>query len=1562
MNLTVRINGKEYRNECVQGVTFSEEYNETLDSGSIRLTHILKLKNLRPYDDVYIYDSKFDEYSFKNHLVENQDPSVVSFNDQVLKWKKGGNLHNGIIYDENGEYVSGQPFYRHLLIDQFAENVIKLGDGKDDSNPSIYSYFIELFSETKRLETIQLPNVKVTQPLVFSQKKTIAEYLQKYINQYSPKVYVANSNGRYEEGKKYILDPNITAVGSKHKLANTICPDFAKQNANLRDVLSTLMITCDMIPYVKDDVVYAKDISSTTGSFDIAKMQEDGKINFINGSMQSTDYYNTLRREYGNAISEEGTTNFIEQLGFRSPDKAIMALSDIELTLSHPIYKMKKIYMCYYKRADIAIGNIINKKVALFIKQDITPLIKLDSEWQVLNQDWRNLNNVTNIEELSKYKLATIPYSIGSKKIGGWGFSYTEYDDSHITIFKNERTYLQNILIALDNFTPYGINDEKYYIEEYLKKYHDTYRNYTVDDCNIAISTISDNNLNLNEIITPVGISVEGPVKLKGLTFEIEYTGFYSGAIKQNKLVFDKELCQNDNVGTSLTILEKDGEHQKSKIDRIGNKQFSFKGRYSDVKEVLDLGNTTSIDDDENIIIYRRQYNIFNNMVEANYAAIQNYVLKNYFTSVYAKYRTYQLMPPAESLKRADNIQDYFIFSTKEKYYSKNTIGVESIKKLFSAWVNNDGNLKKEDINVCIFNNRGQSVFLPIMSFVSGGSFCLNFLMPDNISGGDYVTQWVSDYKPLVLSPSNEEDYVKGMQQQWISLVDSNETGKIEQATIQLENRHKLGDNAVKLTPENSNEDTVNAIDTDFLVLAGDLPKRNHQREERSGFENNFNITQTIKFEKENSEVLDVTYQITPISIDEDFKFSDWMLKLSDMLGQYPKYKEEYEEKQYNLTILISGYDMFIPLELKENQEFISKFSGKTITPNIGYTYVFDTGLIGESGSDNIGLRAKKIQIDSYNNKIILLEAEDSTLNGGAYFKSGVSNKFELSYVSSYPRTGGDSLTYMGKAYREGYYLKLDTNIARESYSLAYYMQDLHRNSYFGNTGGDHLHNAYSTYRLLGDSQPTLKTKQNLFVRLLDEEMPKDIATQTYDFGDEDFEKTLFPVAPSNVIDIYAYYPDSQSTIITISLNMHNYSNVRQGSVDYVYDKYERVSQPNNKYYISKINNNKIRNLGETPNSDFYWKEYTVIPDAAIGQRYNNFDIVQYNGINYISKKDNNVFNESNLENWFELKDNYVRDCKSYQLWYFDNNTQKYNFVFGANNKESLDSIEIAVSNLVFLDKQVYDPNGLKMYRIKSWDISTTPMNIYEQFPIKEQYDVLLTVPEHVTQVHYYNSDIEGTITQETTIQVNRGSGINVEYTCEEGYEADDIWRGNIYYDITITPEVRETPVYVYHKVTIRKFSHITRFEYKRTSDADWVESTENAVVDVIEGNNILIRAYCEEGYGIGSRALDSGTLITQEDIRNDVTIQLIPSVKPYSADDEYPVKIYKAERINKIRYKFNIISPWNEATDDVDLSVTRGTYLYIEYECEDGYFAESESLTVYADLEFTPNVVENNA
>ena len=120
-----------------EGSTITENYNETLDSADIRISHVTSQLNIEPFDKV-------------------------------------------ILHDENGNLDD-----RYMCVDSYTETMESL-------DPYIYSYQISLFSETKELEGIVLPNLSVTQ-LPSGHSRKIYELLEQYLDLYDEKVRVRGS-------------------------------------------------------------------------------------------------------------------------------------------------------------------------------------------------------------------------------------------------------------------------------------------------------------------------------------------------------------------------------------------------------------------------------------------------------------------------------------------------------------------------------------------------------------------------------------------------------------------------------------------------------------------------------------------------------------------------------------------------------------------------------------------------------------------------------------------------------------------------------------------------------------------------------------------------------------------------------------------------------------------------------------------------------------------------------------------------------------------------------------------------------------------------------------------------------------------------------------------------------------------------------------------------------------------------------------------------------------------------------------------------------------------------
>ena len=101
MKLRCMINGVEY--DIIQGATFSEEYNETLDSGTIILDQVNKIENLKPYDDVYIYSNPG---SFKGYPLQSRVSNGYVKDKYILNSEP-----NLVTEDNKMNFILGRSFY-----------------------------------------------------------------------------------------------------------------------------------------------------------------------------------------------------------------------------------------------------------------------------------------------------------------------------------------------------------------------------------------------------------------------------------------------------------------------------------------------------------------------------------------------------------------------------------------------------------------------------------------------------------------------------------------------------------------------------------------------------------------------------------------------------------------------------------------------------------------------------------------------------------------------------------------------------------------------------------------------------------------------------------------------------------------------------------------------------------------------------------------------------------------------------------------------------------------------------------------------------------------------------------------------------------------------------------------------------------------------------------------------------------------------------------------------------------------------------------------------------------
>ena len=799
----------------------------------------------------FTLSDKKNEYLDSGNIILNhvEEFDIEPFNDVI-------------IYDKDDA-----SFKKHFLVDKYEKSRLALTE-------NCYKYKIALMSETKGLEKIQLPNVSITQPLNISLKKSVYQYMLEFVERYNIKIKVGGDTS-WEYQNKYTLDSSLNDIFS-----NVYAPDFSLNNPNLKDVLTQLMLTKDRIPKVEDNVIKAYDLTSRNGVF----VFDSNKENYIVESQSSDEYAQNLKTNYTNALSQNRSARVIEKLGFRNSDVGLLTLENMRLETRFPIYKINKIYMCYYKKVNIIDSESNVKEKWFLCKQDITPLIKLNSERNVLSEDWEDFDDVMpgSIDQLGKYKLCTLGYNIGDNTITGWGETYSYVKKG--TWWNTEKSYIENIYIACEKLSPMGIYSYNFFGgEDFI---------------------IGFNEASVNNIISPFNsgakdVGIQEAVKLKSFIFEIDYNAFYNGTVIHSKDHNFGSLCDNDNQNQSLSLLEASGLFAKEKINRLGNKEYIINGRYNSLSEVKPLGSVWGND----IIVYFREIAIYEHFVEVTYHLIKDYVLRNYYTSVWAKHRTYNLMPYEESVRRSEN-EKVFLFMSKDKSYDEiedyfnfsNFNGAESndfYKVMMSAFSETKKITSKnlidlsKQINYGYFNVNNNYFLSDINSFVSGYSLCFNISMFDNVSAGTYIS---SPNPNLNLGLIEEDsDSLTGSEQKWLLMVDSVETGQIQNISIclaHIDNDNQYYD-GVLYDYDVTTDTTINNLYLNNLL---GLPKTTPDE-----LNLNYEINYSREVNKDNKEVLDYTFQIEPISDNDNILFSQWFMKLNDLLGQYQKSKTTYQ-------------------------------------------------------------------------------------------------------------------------------------------------------------------------------------------------------------------------------------------------------------------------------------------------------------------------------------------------------------------------------------------------------------------------------------------------------------------------------------------------------------------------------------------------------------------------------------------------------------------------------------------------------------------------------------------
>lgn len=726
------INGTEYPVD--EGAVLTDNLSETLDSSTIRISHLRTKLDIQPYDKV------------------------------ILVTKVG---------------------YRYMEIDDYVETMTCL-------SPKIYQYEISLFSQTKELEGIILPNLSITQRRT-GQKLKVSDYLERYLELY---------------GKKYRASDETFkdrwSFGDILRFNDIESPEMQWNTPTLRDVLNSLMMVDDCIPVLRDNVIEALDLSKKYG--DITRYGLSKYINYIRRSQSSADYASEIKMTMKNVLQTnvEGTVNSsrTSSLPFVAREGYLITSENFTFKTKYPINKIQHFYfgfwckcveggqtrwlyleqdLCNIKgKYDSVFSNLVIEKKEFDTKDIAYKLSDVDTDY---------FSNVVNFQNFCFY------FTRGSREIGNLNTTSKTWFVFEETTFQSIINMIADLCLPRDS------------IESVVAYTSD--QNYYRPIISIVYETLAEQTFSAGK---------REPVR-NSRTIVDNQTNSWVDAYVQGKL-----------------------EYQK--INRIGNKQLLINARYTDdFDRIIRIGDYYIDEDGDTNIIYQVQYQLYENHVGVNAIACKDYVLRDYFTGVKSKTRTW-VNARDEAFERSELIKYYVEFSKNSKrdfIFYELGISPNLFIKCLTETSNSPVSYSNIKFTIGETNSYGGHI-CDLVSRIIGDSIVFTLGMDDNsiqyFDNGLYYDNVLSAFEkqlggiPEVVHISNDyvEDY-NGIPSKPVSYVDNNLETKYVSFIITSEDSMDFKpNNGASLTA--ANEATLNS----YLVSQFSIRDHAHSVSSPNGF------------------------------------------------------------------------------------------------------------------------------------------------------------------------------------------------------------------------------------------------------------------------------------------------------------------------------------------------------------------------------------------------------------------------------------------------------------------------------------------------------------------------------------------------------------------------------------------------------------------------------------------------------------------------------------------------------------------------------------------------------
>lgn len=634
-------------------------------------------------------------------LTDNYNEQVDSFDLQIKHLDSKIDiepLDEVIIYseDENfsdtSEVINDTTYYtRFYLVDKSQCKQITA------SNETKYNYSLSLVNEIKALEGIPLPILKITQ-LKGTTKRTIYYYLEQYLKEYGTKIRV-KINGVVSWQPKYSFSPLV------EQRFNIECPEMQWNAPTLRQVFNDLMMVDDCIPTMSNGVISFIDLSEEK-----SQMNQTG-INYVDESISSDDYINELKIELKNVMQSEqdGVNNsneVCEYIGFRNDNVSVINTDNIQIETMNPILEIEQVIMCCPLTYFLLPSAGSDEATYMYAEIDITDIVYERAEWQTLPTLFKiNLTGLSS-DQMGKYQNTSLYFDRQNNVISG--FNTTTINFLHLAKQEQPLIYYFN--------RPYAL--------KYLTQAREIDARLVVKDAW---------GWSLNEI--------------KSIMFKIKYKTTASNAMLVSKTIEpSNKRAIVDNQTNSYVDAYAQGILEYMKANRLGNRLKVINARYNNDQyaQMGQLGQTY-----QGSIIFKREVMYNKEFAVVNYYATDNYVLKDYFTGVKARIRSWKIVDGSEALERHDILKYYMEFD----YVAHNEDTPNKAVANYFLTPFKVGGVKLMNKNVVQFTISATTVYpsateyyqLDFVTRISGNSILFTFGMKDNYAVSKYIDTSITD-------------------------------------------------------------------------------------------------------------------------------------------------------------------------------------------------------------------------------------------------------------------------------------------------------------------------------------------------------------------------------------------------------------------------------------------------------------------------------------------------------------------------------------------------------------------------------------------------------------------------------------------------------------------------------------------------------------------------------------------------------------------------------------------------------------------------------------------------